>query len=463
MMIRKKKKGMRKQMKKRICKIMLLLGMLVFCVGCGKNGDVSSQEKEYAAEDEESADLENTNSTDGETENDELAVDETEKGKLKDGEDKSDEDENNEEKDIEIENEKEERIVLDAPTYIDASFVEMLRDLLQKENEEINKVLQSKVCDKVVTDVELENYAVNPDVAECKERMDSANGGMFLLIDGDNDGYDDLFAWIYDGGSMGNSHRVFLQGQKDGSFKKTYENEGITQELCFVEYDHKNYLIETSFDYNKKCSDGFILSCYEKGELYEKAYINKVADSYVPEIAFVEDGYDKLAKSTAELGKKGFIKEDSYYFEWLVLEGSGEEIVATPEELKDEVSTKTVFCSDLNNDGQTEWYSKYIFYPSSMSTIVYLEDKLFFSDKQGKDMLLNYYDLEYDGIPLMYWVEHVEEEDRQIVCLLCYKGLSKNMVYGYLIEEENVSKVMEIDYEGEEKIVSEIYTKDINL
>ena len=63
----------------------------------------------------------------------------------------------------------------------------------------------------------------------------------------------------------------------------------------------------------------------------------------------------------------------------------------------------------------------------------------------------------------MYWVEHVEEEDRQIVCLLCYKGLSKNMVYGYLIEEENVSKVMEIDYEGEEKIVSEIYTKDINL
>ena len=78
----------------------------------------------------------------------------------------------------------------------------------------------------------------------------------------------------------------------------------------------------------------------------------------MPEIAFVEDGYDKLAKSTAELGKKGFIKEDSYYFEWLVLEGSGEKIVTTPEELKDEVSTKTVFCSDLNNDGQTEWYSK---------------------------------------------------------------------------------------------------------
>lgn len=356
---------------------------------------------------------------------------------------------------------KEERIVLDAPTYIDASFLEMLGELTQTENEEIKKVLQSKVCDKVVTDEELEHYAVNPDVAECKELMDSSNGGMFLLIDGDNDGYDDLFAWICDGGSMGNSHRVFLQGQKDGSFRMTYVDEDVTQELCFVEYNQKNYLLETDFDYYKKDTNGFIVSCYENGELYEKAYINKVADSYVPEIAFVEDGYDKLAQSTAELGKKGFLKEDSY--EWLVLEGSGEKIVATPEELKDEVSAKTVFCSDLNNDGQTEWYSKYIFYPSSMSTIVYLEDKLFFSDKQEKDMLLYHYDLEYEGIPLMYWIEHVEEKDRQIVCLLCYKGLSKNMVYGYLIEGENVSKVMEIDYEGKEKIVNKIYTKDINL
>ncbi|MGN0246042.1 MAG: hypothetical protein ACI4DK_08790 [Lachnospiraceae bacterium] len=446
-------------MKNRICKIILILGMFVFSVGCGKDDGVATQEKEYATENEENDDLKYGKSTDGKLEND-SADDEIENGEFENNKNESGESEDSE--DIE-ENEKEERIVLDTPTYIDASFVEMLGDLLQKENEEINKVMQSKVCDKVVADEELEQYAVNPDVAECKERMDSSNGGMFLLIDGDNDGCDDLFAWISDGGSMGNSHRAFLQGQKDGSFKKTYENEGITHELCFVEYEDKNYLIETSFDYNKKCTDGFIVSCYEKGELYEKAYINKVADSYVPEIAFVEDGYDKLAKSTAELGKKGFIKEDSNYYEWLVLEGSGEKIVATPEELKDEVSAKTVFCSDLNNDGQTEWYSKYIFYPSSMSTIVYLEDKLFFSDKQEKDMLLYHYDLEYDGIPLMYWVEHVEEKDREIVCLLCYKGLSKNMVYGYLIEGENVSKVMEIDYEGEEKIVNEIYTKDINL
>ena len=446
-------------MKKRICKIILILGMLVFCIGCGKDDGAATQEKEYVTENEENGDLKNDKLTDGELEND-SADDETENGEFENNKNESGESEDSE--DIE-ENEKEERIVLDTPTYIDASFVEMLRDLLQKENEEINKVLQSKVCDKVVTDEELEQYAVNPDVAECKELMDSANGGMFLLVDGDNDGYDDLFAWIYDGGSMGNSHRVFLQGQKDGSFKKTYVDEDVTQELCFVEYGQKNYLMETDFDYNKKDSNGFIVSCYEKGELYEKAYINKVADSYVPEIAFVEDGYDKLAQSTAELGKKGFIKEDSYYFEWLVLEGSGEEIVATPEELKDEVNAKTVFCSDLNNDGQTEWYSKYIFYPSSMSTIVYLEDKLFFSDKQEKDMLLYHYDLEYEGIPLMYWVEHVEEKDREIVCLLCYKGLSKNMVYGYLIEGENVSRVMEIDYEGEEKIVNEIYTKDINL
>lgn len=443
-------------MKKRICKIMLLLGMLVFCVGCGKNGDVSSQEKEYAAENEESADLKNDKLTDGEIEI-YSADDETENDELESGEDESGEDEDSEE-----ESDEEKCIVLDTPTYIDASFLEMLGELTQQSDNDAVEILQPMVNDKVLTDEELELYLDNPDVAECQERMDEAKGGVFLQIDGDNDGYDDLIAWIDDGGSLGNSSRAFLQGQKDGSFKKTYENEGLSQELCFVEYDHKNYLLETDFDFNKKGTNGFIVSYYENGELYETAYVNLVADSYVPEIAFAKEGYDKLAESTAELGKNGFLGENSH--SWLVIEGSGEETVATPKELEHKVSEDTVFCSDLNNDGQTEWYTKSIFYPSNMSTILYLQDELFFSDKQEKEMIIDYYeDLDFVGIPLMYWVEYVEEKDRQIVCLLCYEGQYRNMVYGYLIEGENISKIMEIDYEGEKIVKNKIFTKGINL
>ncbi|MGN0246043.1 MAG: hypothetical protein ACI4DK_08795 [Lachnospiraceae bacterium] len=445
-------------MKKRICKIIMLLGMLVFCVGCGKDDGAATQEKEYVTENEENDDLENSKSTDGGSEND-SADDATENDEFENNKNESGESEDSE--DIE-ENEKEERIVLDTPTYIDASFLEMLGELTQQSDNDAVEILQPMINDKVLTDEELEQYLDNPDVAECQERMDEAKGGAFLQIDGDNDGNDDLIAWIYDGGSLGNSSRAFLQGQKDGSFKKTYENEGLSQELCFVEYDHKNYLLETDFDYNKKGTNGFIVSYYENGELYEMAYVNLVADSYVPEIAFVEEGYDKLAESTSELGKNGFLGENSH--SWLVIEGSGEETVATPKELKNKVYEDTVFCSDLNNDGQTEWYTKGIFYPSNMSTILYLQNELFFADKKESVWIIGYYDdLDFVGIPLMYWVEHVEEKDRQIVCLLCYEGQFRNMVYGYLIEGENISKIMEIDYEGEEKIVNKIFTKGINL
>lgn len=445
-------------MKKRICKIILILGMFVFCAGCGKDDGVATQEKEYATENEENDDLENSKSTDGELEND-SADDETENGEFENNKNESGESEDGE--DIE-ENEKEERIVLDTPTYIDASFLEMLGELTQKSDNDVVEILQPMIYDKVLTDEEMEQYLDNPDVVECQERMDEAKGGVFIQIDGDNDGYDDLIAWINDGGSLGNSSRAFLQGQKDGSFKKTYENEGLSQELCFVEYDHKNYLLETDFDFNKKGTNGFIVSYYENGELYETAYVNLVADSYVPEIAFVKEGYDKLAESTAKLGKNGFLGENSH--SWLVIEGSGEETVATPKELEHKVSEDTVFCSDLNNDGQVEWYTKSIFYPSNMSTILYLQDELFFSDKQEKEMIIDYYeDLDFVGIPLMYWVEHVEEKDRQIVCLLCYEGQYRNMVYGYLIEGENISKIMEIDYEGEKKVINKIFTKGINL
>lgn len=87
-------------MKKRICKIMLLLGMLVFCVGCGKDDGVTTQEKEYATENEENDDLKNGKSTDGELEND-SADDETENDEFENVEAETGEDE-----DIEVESEK---------------------------------------------------------------------------------------------------------------------------------------------------------------------------------------------------------------------------------------------------------------------------------------------------------------------------------------------------------------------
>ena len=148
-------------MKKRICKIILILGMFVFCAGCGKDDGVATQEKEYATENKENDDLENIKSTDGESEND-SADDETENGEFENNKNESGESEDSE--DIE-ENEKEERIVLDTPTYIDASFLEMLGELTQKSDNDVVEILQPMIYDKVLTDEEMEQYLDNPDVS----------------------------------------------------------------------------------------------------------------------------------------------------------------------------------------------------------------------------------------------------------------------------------------------------------
>ncbi len=69
--------------------------------------------------------------------------------------------------------------------------------------------------------------------------------------------------WISEGGSLGSNSRVFLKGQKDGSFVKTDVWENITQELIFIEFEGKNYLLETTYDYNKKLKLPTPIRCVE--------------------------------------------------------------------------------------------------------------------------------------------------------------------------------------------------------
>lgn len=70
------------------------------------------------------------------------------------------------------------------------------------------------------------------------------------------------------------------------------------------------------------------------------------------------------------------------------------------------------------------------------------------------------YSLEYEGIPLFFWVDSVV--DKQILFLLCYEGLDREMLYGCLIESGQAAKVMEIDYNGILDFAYRIYTKGIN-
>lgn len=343
--------------------------------------------------------------------------------------------------------------VRETGSYIPETLLKFLEDQTGRENEEMIENISPLTIDRVLGEEELVTYMDNPDVQICAERIDES-GGKFLLVDGDNDGIDDLFAWINDGGSMGNNSRVFLQGQKDGSFLKTFETGDITQELIFIEHEGKNYLLETTYDYNRKCVDGFQVSCYENGICREEAKVYVENSYYEGNIVEADEDYRTLAEKVIQMGKNGFMKEYSY--DWVMDAGNCEKQDDLPEEIQTASGREKGYHSDINNDGNDEWYIKFIFYPSTVYTCMYMQDSLYFSgNTEGKE-LLSCYNLEYEGMPLTFWVEHVEETDKQIVCLLCYDGLSRNVVYGFLIEGEKVTKVMEIDFRGNEKIVYEI-------
>lgn len=345
-----------------------------------------------------------------------------------------------------------ETLFCDASANISEDFLELLKELTQKENDYVIEVLQPMECGGKVEKEEINLYASSPDVQECAERMENCFGGVFLLADADNDGTEDLLAWIWDGGSAGDTSRVLLQGQPDGSFKKTDESCGITQELCFVEYDGKNYLLETSFDYYKKCTNGFIVSCYENGVCCETAEITVNNDSYTAQIIYADSDYQQLAGKIAEMGNDGFLDEENSYYTWLIIEGSAEKLEKVPESLRDKLGEQA-YHSDFNNDNEEEWYVKKIFYPSSMASVVHLQQEIFLTAEWEKgESLLEHYGLEYEGVPLMFWVEHCDQTDKQVVCLLCYDGISRNIVYGFLIEGENVVKVMEIEYAGNQEL-----------
>ncbi len=268
-------------------------------------------------------------------------------------------------------------------------------------------------------------------------------GGILLGADADNDGIEDLLAWIRDGGSSGNTSLQLARGKEDGSYEVT-EYQGImSQELAFIEYEGQNYLLETDYDYNRKAANGFIVTCFEQGRVSDRVYLEAVASEWEPEIISCASGYEALAEHYVELGRDGFHDESLY--DYRVDAGSGEWVEKTED---------TVYHADIDNDGVEEWYEKHIFYPSSIHVALYLEDALYFAEAPDQqETLLAYYDLQYEGTPLMFWVEKVATGDsgasKQVVCLLTYEGLSTNRIYGYLIEGDTVTEVFAIEYEGQ--------------
>lgn len=302
------------------------------------------------------------------------------------------------------------------------------------------QTLTPMVIDKVVEREEWHTYR-GLGVDDMLDYLDIW-GGLLLRADADNDGIEDLFAWMRDGGSSGNTSFWLAKGKENGTYEVTEEQGSMSSEIAFIEYEGQNYLLETEFEYNRKAVNGFLVTAYEQGLVSDSVYLEAIAKVWEPETVHCLSGYEALTEQYAESGKDGFHDESLY--DYRVDAGSAEWI---------EQNEKTIYHADINNDGVEEWYEKYIFYPSSVGAYICIEDKLYFADAPNEqEMLTSYYDFQYEGIPMTFWVEEVILESGQtknVVCLFTYEGLFVNRVYGYLIEGESVTEVFEIEYEGQ--------------
>ena len=340
------------------------------------------------------------------------------------------------------------RTVPEKPTYISEEFLGLLKQVLM--GEAGAEALAKIVCDYELSEEELEAYSTDPVVAEYIQKAEEglSRGGRFFIVDGDNDGIDDIFAWIFDGGSMGNSSRCFLQGQADGSFQCTWEDDGTTQEIGFVRYGDITYLLETDFNYDTKIADGFIVNLYQEGDIIESLRLKKVMESYEPDIVHQSAGYEEAAEKYGEEGKSAW--ED------------GEFHLGTAETEINQDYPRT-YSSDLDNDGEFEQYWRSVFLPTNIYTRKFLQHGLYTGDGgEGESIsILETYGLKYEGIPELFWVDRIG--DKNILLLSCYgQEVDKKMLYGYFIEEDTATTVLEIDYVGIPALKYQIYTNGIN-
>jgi hypothetical protein len=345
--------------------------------------------------------------------------------------------------------------------YIPDRLLEILSDRILNSTEE--GVLKDMISHKQLKDDEITVYAVDKTVAKYQKELDEY-GGYVLLVDADNDGIDDLFFLINDGGSMGNNSRILLKGNKDGTFQMTSDKMEVTQDLVFIKYKGKNYLAEISFDYDYKYYNGITIICFRDGIIYEKVHLFLTTSDYDVSMKPVKDTYKELAREATDIAQKKYVKDD---IEYEMYKGDAEIALKKGDYESYENNMYFLdynwFSSDVNNDGIDEIYTKGFFLTSTIHTITHLQNALITNGKSELGEypdILSYYNIDAKGsVLIMFWISSVN--GKNILNLIMHSGLDYT-VEGYLIKGKITNKVYEVKFTGNKKVVPEIYTRGIN-
>lgn len=299
--------------------------------------------------------------------------------------------------------------------YIPESLVEALARAFE-ENREM-EFLWSCETGRELTEAEAEEVrSRNPDITGYWEDYWAEENRM-ILADLDDDGYEDIYALICDGGTAGFTDFAVFQGIAEGKYEETERFFAFRWPFVVISWEGKNYVCRTIVDYDKKERIALILYAYRDGRLAETVALSLMPEKQEITVTSCEEEYREIAERQIQKAPEIYQRTETADFSM----GDAE------------LKTEHGLSSDFDNDGVVENYYKHMWTPSNM----WLDSRLVFdteTEAEGTALQKMIYENgEKFGTPIMLWVDGYRREN--IVNVMYRTGPYDYVVEGYLIDD----------------------------
>lgn len=309
-----------------------------------------------------------------------------------------------------------------------------LSEYLLQSREEMRNAMLPLISDREMSPEEIVKLAENnTDIKNDLLEIASTHhgSGIWLEADADNDGIDDIFLCQYLGGTLHIVYYSLYTGRADGSYELTDLHSELQKEFSFIQWDGKNYLAKTTWEFTKKEINGISLERYENGKYQGGVWLSITA----------KNGPDARDIQTVYTEGKSYPDLKSTLEEFAAHHQSGSTVPHGTAEEERTDSDYPRFC-DIDNDGEPEAYKSSLWTTSNYYTV----DCLSFTaeetalDKQIYD-LINEDDT--NGIPMYLWVD--ETEYGNVTYILYEEGLYDFHIAGYLLSESGSRELIRTD------------------
>jgi hypothetical protein len=243
-----------------------------------------------------------------------------------------------------------------------------------------------------------------------------------VRIDADNDGNQDLFGLCYQGGTGGFSGMELYQSSEYEKYQLVNRAECMYQEYQFLSYQGKNYLLMKDIDYNTKYYSGYTLYLYEAGTLADGMSFSFGIEDYKMKVTDEKEAYGGMDQIKKTLCNKELAD---------ILSNNDGVIVGTAETVDQTDSTDYKYSCDIDTDGSTERFNKYMWYPSNMGTVM----ECFYDFENSKvleDLCARLSEEMGEGRLYTFWLDKVG--DKNIMYLYYGRNLDYSL-YAYLLEK----------------------------